>query len=49
MNREFLRLFGLQILGLGIVLSVIQFFIDNSLIVVLVGAAMVGTSYVIKK
>ena len=49
MNKNFLRLLGFQVLGLGIVLSVIEFFIDNSILVVLAGVIIIGVSFLAKK
>ena len=48
MNKNFMKLLGLQILTLGIVLSVIEFFIDNSFIVIITGLILVGVSFFAK-
>jgi len=48
MNKNLLRLMGLQVLGLGLVLSVIEFFIDNSLLVVLAGLVLFFLSFIVK-
>ncbi len=49
MDKNFLRLLGFQVLGLGIVLSVIDFFIDNSILVVLAGIMLIGISFLSKR
>lgn len=49
MNKNLLRLLGLQVLGLGLVLSVIEFFIDNSWGVVLIGVVLFGLSFIVKQ
>ena len=49
MDRNFFRLLGFQVLGLGIVLSVIEFFIDNSIFVVIAGVILIGISYLTKR
>lgn len=48
MNKNFIKLLGLQVLTLGIVLSVIEFFIDNSFIVIITGIILVGVSFLAK-
>ncbi len=48
MNKNFIKLLGLQVLTLGIVLSVIEFFIDNSFIVIITGLILVGLSFLAK-
>lgn len=48
MNKNFIKLLGLQVLTLGIVLSVIEFFIDNSFIVIITGLILVGVSFLAK-
>ena len=48
MNKNLLRLLGFQILGLGLVLSVIEFFIDNSWVVVLTGLVLIVISLLVK-
>lgn len=37
MNNPFLRLLGIQIIALGLILSVLDFFIENSVYVIIVG------------
>jgi len=49
MDKNFFRLLGFQVLGLGIVLSVIEFFIDNSVLVVITGVILIGISYLTKR
>ena len=49
MNKNLLRLLGLQVLGLGLVLSVLEFFIDNSWGVVLIGVVLFGLSFIVKQ
>lgn len=49
MNNPYLRLLGIQIIGLGLVLSVLDFFIDNSLYVILTGVVVLLISIVQKK
>ena len=49
MDKNFFRLIGFQVLGLGIVLSVIEFFIDNSIFVVIAGVILIGISYLTKR
>lgn len=48
MNKNFIKLLGLQVLTLGIVLSVIEFFIDNSFIVIITGLILVVVSFLAK-
>ena len=48
MNKNSIKLLGLQVLTLGIVLSVIEFFIDNSFIVIITGLILVGVSFLAK-
>ena len=49
MNKNFLRLIGIQIILLGLVLSVFEFLIDNSELVVGSGLILVIVSFFIKK
>ena len=49
MNKNFLRIIGIQILLLGLVLSVFEFLIDNSELVIGSGLILVIVSFFIKK
>ena len=49
MKKNFLRLIGIQIILLGVVLSVFEFLIDNSELVVGSGLILVIISFFIKK
>ena len=49
MNKNFLRIIGIQIILLGLVLSVFEFLIDNSELVVGSGLILVIVSFFIKK
>ncbi len=49
MNRNTLRLLGVQIFVLGIILSVIDFFIDNSPFILLIGGVLIVLSLLLKK
>ncbi len=49
MNKNFLRLIGIQIILLGVVLSVFEFLIDNSELVVGSGLILVIISFFVKK
>jgi hypothetical protein len=49
MDKNLLRLLGFQILGLGFVLSVLEFFIDNSILVVIASVILIGISYLKKR
>ena len=49
MNKNFLRIIGIQIILLGVVLSVFEFLIDNSELVVGSGLILVIVSFFIKK
>ena len=49
MNKNFLRIIGIQIILLGLVLSVFEFLIDNSGLVVGSGLILVIVSFFIKK
>ena len=49
MNKNFLRIIGIQIMLLGLVLSVFEFLIDNSELVVGSGLILVIVSFFIKK
>ena len=49
MNKSFLRIIGVQILLLGLVLSVFEFLIDNSELVVGSGIILITISFFVKK
>mgnify|MGYP001412011978 FL=1 len=49
MNKNFLRIIGIQIMLLGLVLSVFEFLIDNSELVVGSGLILIIVSFFIKK
>ncbi len=49
MNKNFLRIIGIQIMLLGLVLSVFEFLIDNSELVIGSGLILVIVSFFIKK
>ena len=49
MNKNFLRIIGIQIILLGLVLSVFEFLIDNSELVVGSGLILIIISFFIKK
>lgn len=49
MNKNFLRIIGIQIILLGLVLSVFEFLIDNSELVVGSGLILVIISFFVKK
>lgn len=49
MNKNFLRLIGIQIILLGLVLSIFEFLIDNSELVVGSGLILVIISFFVKK
>ena len=49
MNKNFLRIIGIQIILLGVVLSVFEFLIDNSELVIGSGLILVIVSFFIKK
>lgn len=49
MNNPFLRLLGIQIICLGLVLSVLDFFIDNSFYVILTGVVVLLIAILKKK
>ena len=49
MKKNFLRLIGIQIILLGVVLSVFEFLIDNSELVVGSGLILVIISFFVKK
>jgi len=49
MNKNFLRIIGIQIILLGLVLSVFEFLIDNSELVIGSGLILVIVSFFIKK
>ena len=49
MNKNFLRIIGIQIILLGLVLSIFEFLIDNSELVVGSGLILVIISFFVKK
>ena len=49
MNKNFLRIIGIQIMLLGLVLSVFEFLIDNSELVIGSGLILVIISFFVKK
>jgi len=49
MNKNFLRIIGIQIILIGLVLSIFEFLIDNSELVVGSGLILVIISFFVKK
>ena len=49
MNKNFLRIIGIQIILIGLVLSVFELLIDNSELVIGSGLILVIVSFFIKK
>ena len=49
MNKNFLRIIGIQIILLGLVLSVFEFLIDNSELVIGSGIILITISFFVKK
>ena len=49
MSKSFLRIIGVQILLLGLVLSVFEFLIDNSELVIGSGIILITISFFVKK
>ena len=49
MNRNFLRIIGIQIILLGLILSVFEFLIDNSELVIGSGIILIAISFFVKK
>ena len=49
MNKNFLRIIGIQIILIGLVLSIFEFLIDNSELVVGSGLIILIISFFVKK
>ena len=49
MNKSLIRIIGIQVIVIGLVLSVFEFLIDNSELIIVIGAIILISSFFFKR